>query len=329
MRRSATAIICCAILTSCAQEKTPQITVVGENTYNFGKYAARLQKSAEYKIKNSGSDTLKIINVHNACACARATCEKSSLAPGEETNIKVTVFPNSIYKKFTLATYVKSNDPKTPFLALSTKGYAIPLVDISPIDFLYAGRLNTNTSWSQEFTFKATEPDVKLGNPTFENNLPIHSYYEAREEEPYNAKLKITMKPSPESGDFKCSVNIPVLSPKNHPPIRMGVSARIGTELAVIPGTILMQPTDEQETYVCYLRLIGQHARKLKPEEIILPKDKRVSFKVAQGSNQKDLEVTAVFNAGFTDDLYAAEVIPLTFSAPNAASATLNCRIRR
>jgi len=69
---------------------------------------------ADVKLKNVGTETLRISEVRPGCGCTSAPIEKDTLAPGEETKISVTLnLPlanGPIHKVIT----VQSNDPKGP-----------------------------------------------------------------------------------------------------------------------------------------------------------------------------------------------------------------------
>lgn len=309
-----------------AKEKLPEIEVVGPDSIDFGKYPAIEKKTAKYTIRNAGKETLKILKIRKTCGCASATSDKTVLEPNETANVEVVILPNSIFHLYSKNTFVESNDPHNKFLKLNVAGNAIPLVEIKPNDTLHAGRIKTNVEWSQSFDLKGNEPNVKLGNIETKSNYLVETTLTKMEQEKdSHYSLNVKLLPPSESGDFKCSIYVPVLTPSNHPPLKIIVSGNIGYELAAVPGIARLSVSEEPQTRSIVMRVIGQRSRVLEPEELVLPKRDDVSFEV--NSEKNGLLVTATFSPEFSKTLLTEEIIPLEFSVPGASSAKLICRI--
>lgn len=315
-------------LASCRVEPAPRIEVVGPDRIDFGPYPARENKVARYTIRNTGSAPLKILQIRKNCGCAAATSDKQELKPKEEARIDVTILPNSIFGPYSKNAWVETSDPKSPFLRLTMAGTAIPLVEIKPTDYVYAGRIPTNTSWSQSFELEATEEGVKLGALKTESNLPVEmSLNRAGHEQRGRYQLVIRVLPAFESGDLRCSISIPVLEPTNLPPIKISIAGTVGSELCAVPGVFKLPLSEQPITRRFVLRVLGQSSRVLDPASLKLPRQAGASFKVEQ--DEDGLRVIATFSSEFTKQLYADEETRLSFEVPGASSAKVVCKTRK
>jgi len=319
------------ILTASAAfaEEAGRIEVVGKDSIDFGKYHAREKKVAMYQIRNTGTGKLEILNVRKTCGCASATCDKKVLQTNETANVEVVILPNSIFGLYSKNTFVESTDPENRFLKLSVSGNATPLLEIKPAMELNAGRIKTNTAWAQSFAIKATEQGVELGTLKTDSNYKVDAIMEKTGKEEGCFTLNMTLLPSPDSGDFKCVMSIPIKSPTNHPPINVVVTGRIGTELSAIPGIAYLPLSSEPQTRKFCMRVLGERTRILKPEDLALPVHKEVSFSVKQDTQGHGLEVTALFNPEFTKELYAEEIVPLEFKVKGASAAMVVCKTKK
>ena len=309
--------------------KAGRIEVVGPASIDFGKYPAEEKKVADYRIRNSGSDILKIIKIRKTCGCAEATCSKEELKPQEEATVKVVILPDSIFGTYSKTTFVESSDPTNGFLSLIVMGNAVRIVDIKPQDYINAGRIMTNQQWSQLFELKGRDPSVKLGNPMVESNYKVETTFTNIAGSVARYSLGVKILPADKSGDLNCSISMPVLFPTNCPPVKIVISAKVDLELCAIPGTIYLPASGQDVERTFTLRLLDQHARVLDPNSLKLPENPDISFAVRQDSDGKGLLVTARFTPEFIKQLFTDEVIPLSFEVPGAASAQVVCKRRK
>ena len=307
----------------------PRIEVVGKDTIDFGKYNAWEKRVARYTIRNAGDKLLKIIKVRKTCGCASAVCDKKELKPGEQATVEVIILPSSIFHLYSKNTFVESNDPATRFLKLTVAGNAIPLIEAKPKDFVYAGRLKAKKPWDYTFQLSATGQPVQLGKPKVESNFPVDVSLSPTNQAASAFTLGVTLKPVAESGDWDCKIEVPIVSPTNHVPLKLGVSAKLGAQLAALPGIAYMPVSDGPLTKRFSFRVLGQRSRVLNPKELRCPEDEGVKCQVAQDRNGRGLSVICTLSPEFTKRLYADEKLPLVFSVPNAASAKIVCKIRK
>jgi len=315
--------------TQAEESASGRIETVGSATIDLGKYPAEDRKVASYKIRNTGKDVLKIINIRKNCGCAEATCSKKELNPQEEATVNVVILPDSIFGSYSKNTYVESSDLTNSFLCLTVAGNAIPLVEIKPQDYINAGRIMTNQAWSQAFELKGKDPSVKLGAPLVECNYKADAGFTNISPDESRYRLDVRILPADKAGDLNCSVRIPVLSPTNRQPVKITISARVDLELCAVPGIVYLPVSKEDISRSFSLRLLGQRARVLDPNSLKLPENAEISFAVRQDSDGKGLLVTATFSPEFTKQLFADETIPLSFEVPGASSAQVLCKTRK
>ncbi|MDD4870443.1 MAG: DUF1573 domain-containing protein [Kiritimatiellae bacterium] len=300
--------------------------VIGSDTVDFGKYPAREKKVANFKIRNSGRETVKIRKIYKTCGCATAVCDKTELKAGEKANVEIVILPNSIFGAYSKPTYIESTDINNQFLSMTVKGTAVPLVEIKPQDFLYVGRIDTNRQWLQSFDISATEPGVKLGEPNVKCNYPVETVMNLLSaKEPVQYKLEMKLMPSTASGDFQCSISIPVINPTDNPPVVMGISGKIGTEMIAFPGTFRMSISSNDIVRKFNLKVLGEKSKVLDPEQVKLPEEKGVTCEVKQADDGRSIAVTAKFSPDFTKELFAQGKIYLPFSVPGISSARVLC----
>jgi hypothetical protein len=110
-------LIIVVFTTSNAQIFEPKV-VVQRAEHDFGNIKEGIKVKHSYVISNNGGDLLKITKVRASCGCTAAHPEKSELAPGESTVIKIEFNSAGREGKQEKYIYVNTNDPKNPELKL-------------------------------------------------------------------------------------------------------------------------------------------------------------------------------------------------------------------
>ncbi len=309
--------------------KTGRIEIVGKNSVDFGKYHSREKKIAVFLIKNSGEGKLSILNIRKTCGCASASCDKKALEPNETAHVEVVILPNSIFGLYSKNIFIENNDPNNRFLSVTVTGNSVPLLEVKPSAELNAGRIKTNASWSQSFSLTGTEPGIVLGAPKTESNYKVEAKLDKDVHDEARHTLNISLQPSSESGDFKCAISIPVISPANQPPVKIAITGKIGTEISTVPAITYLQLSNTPQTRRFSIRVLGERTRVLKPEDLLLPAHKEISFTVKPDITGHNLEVSATFNPEFAKELYTKETVQLEFKIAGAPSAVMVCKIKK
>ena len=164
MIRSFTKLLCVfsALSSTALQAASPVIALEGKDTLDFGTFPANVQQSGTFKILNKGDAPLKIINLRKTCGCAAVKTDKQEIKPGDSATVTAEVLADSISGPFSKNLYVESNDPKQRFLQLNFTGRAVPLLSISPKNFLYMGTLTAGKEYEYKFRIDTERNGVKL-----------------------------------------------------------------------------------------------------------------------------------------------------------------------
>lgn len=96
-----------------------------EMEYDFGEVPRGEHVKYDFVLSNVGGDLLKINSVKASCGCTAAKPEKSDLAPGESTNIKVDFNSTGRSGRQTKYITVKTNDPNQPAIRFKLTGVVV------------------------------------------------------------------------------------------------------------------------------------------------------------------------------------------------------------
>ena len=123
-----------AAVTSCAAEAegTPVIQF-SQTVYDFGKTSQVANVSGIFKFKNAGDGVLKLEPPKPSCGCTVAELKPATLPPGATGELSFVLNLGLYRAALEKHIAVKSNDPKTPEVALTIKVDYTPLYDINPM----------------------------------------------------------------------------------------------------------------------------------------------------------------------------------------------------
>jgi hypothetical protein len=101
------------LLTAC-NKKVPQISI--EPALQDLGTKPQLLIDLVYQVKNTGNADLMIEKVSVSCACTTAKLDKSTISPGESTELKVKFDPaeDNLFGNIQRIIYLRSNDPDKP-----------------------------------------------------------------------------------------------------------------------------------------------------------------------------------------------------------------------
>jgi Protein of unknown function (DUF1573) len=128
-----------------------KVELDGETTFNFGMMSPNAKGEHVFKIRNVGTDNLTLRLGATTCACTLGELDKASLAPGEETDIKLswTVKPGEA--EFQQTAQVITNDPKRVVITLGITGQVVSEVSLVPDTWTF-DRVTTG----EDFQFSGT-----------------------------------------------------------------------------------------------------------------------------------------------------------------------------
>ncbi|MCI0404694.1 MAG: DUF1573 domain-containing protein [candidate division Zixibacteria bacterium] len=108
-----------------ASQEEPQQNIkagrleISQKTWDFGFIPRGAKVTHNFLLKNAGNDTLRITNVRKSCGCTAAPLRKTTLPPGDTTQLEVTFSSGSYQGPVSKAVYVESNDPIEPFIDIT------------------------------------------------------------------------------------------------------------------------------------------------------------------------------------------------------------------
>ena len=291
---SALLVIALGILSGCRQQDArPTITVEARNA-SFGKYPVWESRIGTYRLTNTGRKTVRIGKLSTDCGCAEVSTSKTSLKRGESTDIQATVLPRSIFGAYKKHVIVQILAPTPRELRLPFSGHAVPLVRIKPTDYLMTDRIPLNTAWSQTFDLLPTQPDVMLGTPTVKHKGTVGVTLK-KQSSGYQLIAELAPRTTPDS--LSCTINVPILTPTNHPPIKLSIAARIGPEFIAVPSILRLPNSAEPQQRTVQLILLGAQPPFPEPSTIALTATPGVTATITASDRPGMYEAQLVFSS--------------------------------
>ena len=101
-----------------------EITIVGDETINFGEIIQGEDKNIEFIIQNTGTGNLIITNAKASCGCTKLEYPKEIIKPGNKERIKVTFNSNKIGEQKNNITLTTNATPSIKILTI--EGMVLP-----------------------------------------------------------------------------------------------------------------------------------------------------------------------------------------------------------
>jgi len=95
-----------------------------EHVFNFGFVSRKVEVTHPFIIRNTGEDSLHILEVKPGCSCTQAPLEKSSLAPGDSTYTEIIFNTGRYTGTIVKNTSIKSADQ--PLQRIQIKAFVLP-----------------------------------------------------------------------------------------------------------------------------------------------------------------------------------------------------------
>lgn len=186
----------------------PKLEIVGGDTYNWGTVKPTDDPlKAKIKIKNAGTETLKINEVKPGCGCTTAPLDKNELKPGEEATLDVTLRIAGYGSEITKSIRIASNDPQNPNKYLFLKANVFFPISVKPTMYFTFNEMTVGKESSAKLILKNnTNHEIKLYDVVFSPdnltlNVPKEKILKPNEE--FELVAKVTPQ---KKGYFNCSV---------------------------------------------------------------------------------------------------------------------------
>lgn len=154
----------------------PKLQVEGGDTYDWGKVKpTQTPLKTNLTIKNTGTEELKISDVHVGCGCTTTGLEKKNLAPGESTSMSVSVNVGSNTGAISKSVTITSNDPTSPSKIIMLKADIVRTIQFTPSQYLTFSDMKVGTEATAKIKVKnSSDKDITLSNPEASNGLRVN-----------------------------------------------------------------------------------------------------------------------------------------------------------
>ncbi|MCP4886372.1 MAG: DUF1573 domain-containing protein [Planctomycetaceae bacterium] len=109
-----------------------RVEVIGELTYDFGVMSPNTEGEHVFRIKNTGEDDLTLRLGATTCKCTLGELKNNTLAPGEESDIKLSWSVKSGQAEFNQTAQVITNDPYQVVLNFEIEGKVVEDLEVVP-----------------------------------------------------------------------------------------------------------------------------------------------------------------------------------------------------
>ena len=113
----------------------PRIEVIGGEEFDFGVMEPGSKGEHKFVVKNLGEFPMTLEIIGSTCKCTIGKLDKSSIGPGEQTEISLTWDVKTDSEDFGQSAILKTNDPTRGELHLKIKGRAINQMTMVPRNF--------------------------------------------------------------------------------------------------------------------------------------------------------------------------------------------------
>lgn len=229
-----------------------------ETLYNFGATYSGTPVKHTFRIKNAGTAPLIIGAVQTSCGCTAAKPTKSTVAPGDVSEILVTFDTRADNGPAMRVITVATNDPKHQQLQLTLKGDVKLQVEAEPSPVAFGNvRHGSEQTRQVMITDLIGGTDFKLGAIT-NSSSNIKVSQQPRTDGKPGAALAITLLKSMPPGPFTDIVKVST----SRAPVDVTVFGNIVGDLAVNPPQVSFGIVPHHESALRIVRLTnsGEHA---------------------------------------------------------------------
>lgn len=219
-----------------AQQNRPRM-VISQPVFDFGTALQGSVLEHTFTVANKGNAPLHIRKIHPSCGCTAAVLDTDTIAPGEETSVKVSFNTTGFqgYKVKTVRLY--TNDPEQTSSLLKIQGTVKADVQLDPA-FIRFSDVRSGEQYSKNLTVTVEEAsELKL------TKIESRSEHMLVTEEDFSAsgrrgkKLTVTLSEALPIGNFRSAVVVHTTSPRN-PVLHIPVTARVEGDIHLSPSAI-------------------------------------------------------------------------------------------
>lgn len=222
-----------ALLLSIGQVAGPR-AVLEPPEYDFGAVARGEEVSAEFRVRNVGTETLRILRLTSGCGCTATNLERDVLEPGEASLVGVRVDTVGKRGATSVDVVVHSNDPGGPRRFL-VRGFVRTEFEWTP-RMLNIGLVDPGTEGEARVVFAGSgEADLRLLEAQTSAEWISVSLEERGEQNTWVLAVHYQAPDAPGSYDETILVRT---SAKGVPEVRIPFTLRVRSDLEVRPAGV-------------------------------------------------------------------------------------------
>jgi hypothetical protein len=234
--------------------------IADERVFDFGTVIGGKPVTHVFKIRNDGSAPLVIGAVITSCGCTAAKPTKSTIGPGETSEIATSLDTTSEHGPTTRTITVATNDPKAQSIVLTLKGDIRQPVDAEPAEVAF-GVVKHGTEAVRQVTIipLVHDPNFKVESASNENR-DIKVALAPRPQGEQGAILTVTLLKTMPAGGFADMVKVTT----SREPINVSVFGEVQGDLALKPVQVSFGVVEHRQPAQQYARLVNTGPRPIK-----------------------------------------------------------------
>lgn len=228
--------------------------------YDFGTALNGVAVKHVFKLKNVGTGPLIIGNVQTSCGCTAAAPSRSTVPPGEESEIAVTFDTRSDKGPATRTITVLTNDSQHPQLMLTMKGNVKVMVEATPVPVAF-GNVRHGTAQTRQVlvTDLAGDKVFKVG-PITNSSTNLKVVQRPRSDGKPGVELAITLLETAPAGPFADIIKVTT----SRAPVEIPVFGTVVGDLTVNPPQVSFGIVPHHESAIRIIRLTNSGDRAVK-----------------------------------------------------------------
>jgi hypothetical protein len=150
-----------AHITKDLPKEMPRVEVVGDSTHDFGIMAPGSTGEHTFVVKNVGEEDLRLRLGASTCKCTLGELNREAVAPGEQTEVKLSWTVKAGETDFSQSAEVLTNDPRQVAIRFAISGKVITDIDVVPETWTF-GEVATGEPFELSGTiYSFMETDIK------------------------------------------------------------------------------------------------------------------------------------------------------------------------
>ncbi|HBE69724.1 MAG TPA: hypothetical protein DDW52_16380 [Planctomycetaceae bacterium] len=149
---------------------TPKVEVVDGATHDFGSMQHGEERSHVFVFRNTGDGPLNLTMGGSTCKCTVGDLKQSILAPGEETEVKLTWTAKSLLREFGQSATIITTDPTQTEVKLVVKGQIVSSFTFEPEELALGEIQNTAPVTKKIMLMNYLSDETKIENLVWSND---------------------------------------------------------------------------------------------------------------------------------------------------------------